>query len=300
MHDLSTTLRELPWSAMIPIGLLMVVGLLLWAAGRRLLRPGFVIIGLGLGGVVGWMIGDSLTITFSAWFIAAGSAVALGVFAALSYRMTIIAALAGICGLLAPLAVLTLAHEGSGAQAQAATAPNSSMAAGLAPALTNAGFMSGLREILDMQARDAQRSGSTNVSQWQAALKDRGTINDNAEVHLQQIQSVSRSLIEAGKTAWGQTPERLRPSLIASGVIGSIAGLLLGILAPMLGASAVTSLGGSLLWLSGGQVLAMNVGVPASWLPSTGPGWLSLWLITATVGLVIQWTFRKRLADKQG
>jgi hypothetical protein len=76
-------------------------------------------------------------------------------------------------------------------------------------------------------------------------------------------------------------------------------GLVVGAVASTLSAAAITAVGGSLLWLCGVQVLAIRIGVPEGpWLPSSGSAWLIVWLITSILGVVIQWTFRKRPADK--
>ena len=94
-----------------PVALLVVVGLLLWIAGRRVLRAGLIMIGLGVGGVVGWLLGDSIKMGVQPWVVMGIGAMVIAVVAALSYRVTVVASLATICGLLAPLAVLTLSQS---------------------------------------------------------------------------------------------------------------------------------------------------------------------------------------------
>ena len=287
MSDFSQTVQSLPWSSLIPVGLLIVVGLLLWAAGRRVLRTGFIILGLGLGGVIGWFVGDSIKLGVQPW-IATG--IGAGVFAgiaALSYRFALVGALAMICGVLAPLAVLTLSSDRS-----ASADPKPSLIAA-------SGLMSGFKEIFAEQQK-AQSQAAQTVSFWHATLKQHDRLSPNADLHIQQMQTLAQQALGAGAQLWNSTPQNLRPTLIISAVIGTIAGLLMGIVTPLLGASAVTALGGSMLWLSGGRVMAAGLGAPASWWPHTASGWFTLWLITAAAGLVIQWAFRRRLADKTG
>jgi hypothetical protein len=58
-------------------------------------------------------------------------------------------------------------------------------------------------------------------------------------------------------------------------VIGSLVGLLLGIVTPAVSATAMTSMAGSLLWLSGMRVLALRFEVPdGPWLPTSNVTWL--------------------------
>jgi ABC-type multidrug transport system fused ATPase/permease subunit len=289
MSDLSQMIHSMTWSGLIPVGLLMVVGLLLWAAGRRILRAGFVLVGLGVGGVIGWLVGDSIKLGVQPSVVMGIAAVGFAVVAGLSYRMALVAAMAAVCGLLAPLAVLTLAQNNN---ASADPSPKPSVVA-------SSGLMSGFREIFQEQSK-VQSQSAESVNYWRNTLKEHDRLAENADKHIEQVQSFAQRVTQTASNAWTGTPQFLRPMLVASAVIGTIAGLLLGIIAPVLGASAVTSFGGSMLWLSGGRVFAAGMGAPDSWWPQTGTGWFTLWLITATFGLVIQWAFRRRLADKSG
>lgn len=288
MSDLSNTIQSLPWGGMIPIALLVFVGVLLWVAGKRVLRAGFIIIGFGFGGLIGWVLGDSIKMGVQPWAAMIIGSLVVAVIAGISYRFTVVAATAAICGLLSPLGVLTLSQSGT---ASAEVQPKQGLAA------TGSGLMSGFKEILNEQQKSPGDTPEA-VRYWRSTLKDHDRLSNNADRHIEQAMSLAEQTASVTRKAWNSTPQGLRPMLIASAVIGTIAGLLLGIIAPMFGAAAVTSLGGSFLWLSSGRVLATGFGAPDGWWPSTGSGWLSLWLITATIGLGIQWAFRKRLADK--
>jgi hypothetical protein len=290
MNDLANTIHSMPWASMIPIALLVFVGLLLWVAGKRVLKPGFVIIGFGFGGLLGWVLGDSIKMGVEPWGAMIIGAFVVAVIAVFSYRVTVIAATAAICGVLSPLGVLTMAQSGT---ANADTVPDKLASA------TPSGLMSGLKEIIKEQQK-IEGDTPEAVRYWRSTLKDHDRLSANADLHIEQATTLAQQTAAVAREAWDRTPQGLRPTLVASAVIGTIAGLLLGIVAPMLGAAAVTSLGGSMLWLSGGRVLATGFGAPDQWWPSTGTGWLTMWLITATIGLGIQWAFRKRLADKTG
>ena len=86
---------------------------------------------------------------------------------------------------------------------------------------------------------------------------------------------------------------------MAAEVDGRLAGVLVGTLAGALRAKVVTAFGGSLLWLSCAGVLVAATDLPEGpWLPATPVAWLALWVITAVIGLAIQWTFRPKRADK--
>lgn len=53
---LPDALENLPWLVQIPVGLALVAGLALWLAGRRLIRPVTILVGLGVGGLLGFLV----------------------------------------------------------------------------------------------------------------------------------------------------------------------------------------------------------------------------------------------------
>ncbi len=53
---LPDALENLPWLVQVPVGLALVAGLALWLAGRRLIRPVTIMVGLGVGGLLGFLV----------------------------------------------------------------------------------------------------------------------------------------------------------------------------------------------------------------------------------------------------
>ena len=105
MSDFSQAIENLPHAGLIPVGLFVVVGLLLWAAGRRVLKAAVASVGFLLGSVLGW----GLTTQVSDQVPAVIGAVLLGItlaclFSLLS-RLAVTIALALVMGVAAPLAV---------------------------------------------------------------------------------------------------------------------------------------------------------------------------------------------------
>ncbi|HZW06613.1 MAG TPA: hypothetical protein VFF65_05770 [Phycisphaerales bacterium] len=49
-------LHNLPWLVQLPVALALVAGIVLWLAGRRLIRPVTIMVGLGLGGLIGFLV----------------------------------------------------------------------------------------------------------------------------------------------------------------------------------------------------------------------------------------------------
>src|SRR5262249_43223780 len=163
--------------------------------------------------LVGWMIGDSLNLGVHPWVVMAGGAGVLAAITMLTYRFALIATLATVCGVLAPLAVLTLA-QGSAADAE----PQSSL-------IHSSGLMSGFREILAQQ-NSKQSQIEDSLSFWRSTLKDSGKLNEeNANRHIEQVRSFGSQALDMAKSAWLSTPSGIRPTLAASAIIGTIAGL---------------------------------------------------------------------------
>jgi hypothetical protein len=78
--QLPDALQNLPWLVQIPVALAFVAGLVLWLAGRRLIRPVTIMVGLGVGGLLGFLVLPVLmpTVAISPYLgLAAGAATGL-------------------------------------------------------------------------------------------------------------------------------------------------------------------------------------------------------------------------------
>lgn len=285
MSDFSQTLHDLPWSGLIPVVLLVILGLMLWAAGRRILRPGFAIVGLLVGGLAGWLIGDSINMGLSPWLTAGIAGVVLAGALTLAYRVAVACAMAVIFAVAAPLSVITIAEIQAGGRP-------------LSDGQTHNPFTDKVDELTARTRAQVADAISKKAISAKNTVSEK--LSDRGKEHAEQIQQYSERLIDTGKQEWEKTPQSLRRTVAFSAVIGCVIGLFLGFLGTSFSAAAVTALGGSLLWLSGLRVLATRIGVPdGPWLPASGMACLGVWLITAAIGLGIQWTFRSKPADKQ-
>lgn len=283
----------MPLSALIPVALIVVTGLVLWTAGRSVLRAAFAIVGLMVGGIIGWIIGDSLGGTLTPWIGALVSGILLAVGAALMYRAAVAVSMSVLIGLASPLAVITVAELQAARAGK--TLSDGEVSNPIADKVTEwwngpSGASSRPHETsIEEEIRNESIRRATD------ALQDR--IREAPQ--LQEFRRHGERFVEALKQKWYSTPEKMRPTLILAAVSGAIVGLLFGILAPSISASAVTSFGGSLLWLTALQILALRFGVPdGPWFPKSGMLWLGIWLITTLAGVVIQWTVQRKRADK--
>ena len=303
MEDLTQTILELPPPGLIPVVLLLLVGLVLWAAGRRVLRTGFAAAGLIFGGVMGWAAGGLDIVArmqVPAWVFAAVAAVVAALIFAAAYRLVLAAVIALLLAALAPLSVWTAAEMGAlpmrgggpGAQEplfasslqQSDTGPDTDLDRWLEEMFGTPGVpVEETEPVIDEQDRTPpppDDDGEANVwSQWWT----------NARV----------VFVDLLRTGWKKSPEPLRWSVVAAAAVGGLLGLVLGAAAPSLSAAVVTALGGSGIMLTSSLTLATRVeALQGPWMPTTPTAWLAWWVAIAVIGLGIQWMLRAKRADK--
>lgn len=295
MSELSQAIQDLPLAGLIPVVLLIIVGIILWAAGRRVLRAGFAAAGLIIGGAVGWMLGNALTLGISPWITAAVLGIIVACIAALMYRVAVAGALALVFGIAAPMAVVTVA-EIQGVDKSILqpieTEPDDEPAPAEPDELDRFFGGAGLDEAGGPISSPGDASGGEG---------DAIDLTEEAAERLQQARSYAEQLRAGLQAWWDETPEKLRPAIIGAAIGGILLGVLFGALAPMLSAAVVTAFGGSLLWLSALRIVVTQIGEPVTnWLPSQATWLLALWLIISLIGVTIQWMFRPKPADKPG
>jgi hypothetical protein len=295
MSELSQAIQDLPLAGLIPVVLLIIVGIILWAAGRRVLRAGFAAAGLILGGAVGWVLGNALTLGVSPWITAAVLGIIVACIAALMYRVAVAGALALVFGIAAPMAVVTVA-EIQGVDKSILQPIETEPDDGPAPReLDELDRFFGDEDPLDGEGPisppgEAGDDGAGEID-----------LSEEAAERLQQARSYAEQVLAGLQAWWDETPEKLRPAIIGAVVGGILLGVLFGALAPTLSAAVVTAFGGSLLWLSGLRIVVTQIGEPVTnWLPSQATWLLGLWLIISLIGVAIQWMFRPKPADKPG
>lgn len=302
MSELATTVQELPWVSFAPVIVLIIGGLWIWAAGRRILRAALTMAALLCGAMLGWIIGEAIRTNAAPLISAIIAAALLAALAAIAYRVAIAGAMAGIVAIAAPLLLIAywefrpaFAHAG---EAQALPGETAAQASSDAP-----DGASDPGSWLDDQTRasiDRSLEGfAASLDRARAALDASASAHEPTGKHWAQLKRSTSQVVGLAKERWLQTPQGQRPMLALAAAGGALLGLLLGSLATVFSASAITSMGGSLMWLSGFNALFLRLGVPEGpWIPTSATGWLTIWLIASVAGLAIQWTFRKRPADK--
>ncbi len=298
MQDLIQKAADLPWAGLLPVGAVFILGLVLWVAGRPVLRPVFIAIGLiagGLGGVELGVMPQVANFSVPLWCWGVAGAIIAALLAALAYRVILVVAIGSLLAALAPLLVWTAVEmnlipiDGSGATPlqEVLARPGEPADAPTLEPLPSQPEPTETGTIVPVPAPppDAEPSESPEIAATAPAQWKRW------------ITGTARYVSQSGQAAWDESPASLRWALAAAAGVGALLGLLVGASAPSFSASVVTALGGSFLLIGSGCTVAARF-LPAALLPQSATAWLAWWAVAAVIGLGLQWMFRPKPADK--
>ena len=294
MQELTQRIADLPWTGLIPVAVVFVVGVLMWASGRRVLRTVFAAAGILVGCVMGLAaseVDQDIAPGMPAWSVVVIGAVALGVVAAAAYRLVLAASIGLLLAGLIPLGVLVASELGAVTIEDDGSITVQQPMAAAAP------------DFLDVWLNEigAPAEAGAEAQPVQPAMEPTEAGASAAEdlpSWSDRVRRVYTAVVDLPGLMWERTSGSLRLILLAGAASGAVLGLFLGAAAPAISASIVTALGGSLLLLSSGGAMALKLRVPEQWLPSTTTQWLLWWMVAAVIGLGLQWIFRTKPADK--
>ncbi len=281
----------------IPLAFGVILGLMLWTGGRRLARPAMAILGLLLGGLVGWFVGSVLGLGLVTWAIALAAGGVLAFLAAQLKRMAVTAGLSIILGLTAGgsvVFVMSAIHAAKEAGAEPPAAfeppdPADPWTAGAPKDLID--FLNEIRVSTEPESLVERAAEADADTQAAEAAKESAA----------RARALGEELLRAAREALAESPREAVAGVISAAVVGALLGLTLGVLTPAFATALMTALLGAAIWLGCGTGVALRLGVPGvSWLPDSWLGWLALWSVTAVIGLCIQWMHRHKSADKPG
>jgi hypothetical protein len=307
---------------------MLVIGLVLWVAGRRALQPALAALGGAIGFAAGWMIAGQTDGLLGAppWLVGLAGALLLACIGAIAFRFAVAGALAIVLALVAPAVVLTVhavrtegawaaEEDETGNGAEASMAADDHLGADPGAALEES-----IRARFDRLAREKLDEAWDKASAWlrerapvvtegdgapdardEFALPDAGRDAAVGDASEERAATEPFALPEVAAPAWWEdTPPDVRRVMILASMCGLLAGALLGTLAHAASAVVVTAFGGAALWLGGARFL-LTAALPSAgtgvW-PASASGNLVMWLVVSILGIAIQWTFRPRPADK--
>lgn len=281
---ISDAVGSLPWSAHVLFLIMLVAGVVLMLAGGKILRAAFILSGAMLGGAVGYFVPASFQLGFHPAITGVILAIAGVVLGATAFRATVAISLAASMAIIAPLlafGVLSIFQpvglEGSGS-------------GGLSP---DEMLLDGVREVGEAEWRAEFSKESDETSRTERA----------ARAAAEQVGRFVRAAAKEMKYLWDRLPVATRAGVFWAAVLGPLAGFALGMAAPRRAGTLTTALIGSAMVLVAGWWLLLAAGVPIGEIPIGGPRvhtWavIVLWLVLAATGVGIQWTRKRRPADK--
>lgn len=313
VDNIAQAINQMPTAGMIPVGLALITGLLLWAAGRKILLAAFAVIGLVIGVAAGWVVGELIGLEgMEIWIPTLVGGAIFACIAALASRLVVALALAVTLGIAAPLATMTISQlvdTSDSVQENASPVTDEELDQlplpdDVADWLRNydpdakSDTTSPAEDDTEIQP-DEPSATNLPLELGATALGETIEIPEEAQLYVDHIKHIASQLLTSIKTNWENTPSTSRSVVVGSGIVGLLLGMLLGVLAKNFSTVVVTAFSGSLLWLGCSWTLANHFGVPEGvWMPGSSASWLVWWMVTAVIGLAIQWTICRKRADK--
>jgi len=320
-------MQAMPAAWTLLLGVALVIGLVLWVFGGRLAKKGVMLTGFVMGGLGAMAAATALSsgaavlpsgglpegvaseVTAVAtsgggvWVLAfgIGGAIAGLLLAWLLFRFWMGATAALLLAAVVPLAAMIWENNGPPLSAIQNTQEVTLDALGAGESGPSAKQM---QALVDSQAAQKPHADAASKgSQTTASLAGPGSLAGVAELFDKQrfvegLQAVWRQQVDEVKVWWQEMAPGSRWYLLVGAGVGAAIGLVLGLVAPLTAASLQSALMGSVLILFAGRTLLLKY-VPAAdgVMPSSWRGvLLSLGLITV-LGVLVQWTLRRKKAD---
>ena len=281
VHQIIEALREHPLWSHTGLIIAIITGVMLWASGRRVLKPAFAVIGALLGGFLGNAtlpaIGMDEVFGLPGGIVGAAGGGAVGALAAILVFRLAIGVLAS--GVMAGLGVLaaTVIIQMSPAPAPE---PDAGMITGeIAPTETGS-------SADDSDETEVRRFGDITLDDAREAASDPGTF--------------ARDLFVGIKAdVWDPLSIRDRTLLAASAFVGLLLGLGASVFFPKKSTAMVTAFAGAGLWLPAVYLLSQALDLPGkAILERSAAQWTAIWLVVSLTGLLIQTVGLKERGNK--
>jgi len=241
--------------------LTLIAGLILWLAGRKVLKPVVAIAGAGLGGI----LGSSMAPSMGLGNVHGVPSDAIGLM------------VGAILGIIAAVAVFRIAV--------AATAAGTVSLAGLVVAAAVMQFTPGADRRPDNPLL-VHQTAAASVTAIPALAQDGPTPPSPAG----RVQDFVGNSLDQALAIWEQYPPQDRLILAAAGLIGAGIGLAIGMMMPKKAVAAGTAIIGPALWIPSAISLVETFRLPGhDWVSNATPAaWAGAWFMAALIGYLFQ------------
>lgn len=276
-QNLLESMQAWHWNVAAGIGLLL--GLVLWLVGGRLIKPTFAMTGILLGAALGFfgvaMAGVQPIGEMPAPILASlvGALVGL-IIAIILFRFAMAIAGAMVLGLVGAASVAAYVHETvTSAESRAEAEPTIVTVASVHP---------------DTHEEPTGKSDSS-VDAVTALARQ---ITDRA-------LEVGDQALARAEPYWDAIPIAQRTWIAGGWIGGVLLGLLFGALMPQHTSALIAAMVGSAMWIPSAAWIATAAGVPgAEHLDQPVTVWLAVWLGSTIVGVSVQWIAAGRRATR--
>jgi len=253
--------------------------------GRKLLKLGFAVLGIVIGGGVGYLAALAAGFAINPFIPAAVTAIIGLLFGWLTFRFAVATSMGMLFTAVAPLIVLPLVmdEQDAGAAYKGALSPEELF-------LDDVPIVDGELPTATSKVIESLISTS-DLEEVGEELKDAAG---------KRIRKFAGELFEEAERSWLGIPVRLRVGMVLGGMATFLTGFGLGLLLPKHAAGLLTASVGAGIWLPGliwlGYAAHLNLGAI---LPEKPFIWACVWLSLTIIGAFIQWRKRRPRADKE-
>ncbi len=243
MNELADNFQSIPYATLIASLILLVIGLVLWAAGRRVLRPAFGAIAF-LGGIgAGWAAGVRFDLGVSLWVTALIAAFLFMCVAIIAYRAMIATGMALVLTIIAPLAIWGGAELRGGVQV-----------ASLSPENENKQSITSPLPVIEdaddswwIRGKDSEKDNSTDddpdspdptsidklagLDSFSDLLPINPALLGATGDRIEQVSGYVATVSHWSQSMWETTPPNLRFELKLAAFVGALVGFVVGKLA---------------------------------------------------------------------
>lgn len=287
--------QELAGASWIPLAasvLALVGGLVLWLAGSRVLRSGFVFIGLFFGSLTGYLAGSAVAMGIDPIWFGAFGLITGGLLGWLMFRAAVALSMALILGVAVTVITgSTVALSNADHDTLVETEQTLEMGP---PAPENTQEL--LQDLWDRMP--PLMLDDPAPPEVESLFEEIQQARDDFDL-LARAGAFTRDLATDLQPLWDDMPVRSRLLLAGSYIGGFLIGLFVGIAAPRRAAAATTAFLGPAIWLPSAVFAIDQLQLTHdAWLPTRPLHWLGIWGGAVVIGLFVQWTGSKPNADK--
>ncbi|WP_428389711.1 hypothetical protein [Mucisphaera sp.] len=292
---------------------LVVVGLVMLLAGRKLARACCVLVGLALGSTLGAATGQIMGVdtTLMVVFSLIGSLLG-ALFAGFLFRAFVAVTGAILLAAVVPAAMLAWQGTPPPQLLPGEATPDTEQVSQDTPAnnlLSEEQLLEAadevaafIRDRLPTELPSAESGTDTQADP--AAIDDAQTsaITETITQAIgQAIETLRTALAEQEQTLrdwWATLSPTAQSTVMLGSAIGAAIGLLLGLLMPKTASALESSLlGACLIYLPGTRILAATLPAVAAWFPTGARGSIIAIGLITILGVALQWTIHRKKTD---